>query len=83
MESQRGVKFKGDGIVTFEDVPLALAADKALKAAGFAFKLVAPPPEFRLGCALGVEILLAQQEDILRLFKEKNITVSRVLPLKK
>ena len=75
------VKFKGDAIITFEDVPLAIKAEKSLKAAGFEHRLVAPPPQFRLGCALGLEILAAQHEAIESLLKEKNIAISRMVAL--
>lgn len=73
--------FRGDIVITFDDVPLAISAEKALKAAGFQSRLVAPPPEFRLGCALGLEILSSESEGIERLLKEKNIQISRKVPL--
>ena len=57
-------QFKGDAIITFNDVPLAIKAEKALKAAGFEERLVAPPPQFRLGCALGLEIMAFQRDAI-------------------
>lgn len=81
MSGPEKIKFKGDGIITFEDVPLAIKAEKALKAAGLGNRLVAPPPQFRLGCALGLEILMAQQEAIVQLLKDKNIPYSKLLPL--
>jgi hypothetical protein len=81
MENQPKTKFKGDGIITFQDVPVALRAEKLLKAAGIEVKLVAPPPKFRLGCALGVEILLSQKQEILDLFQQKDVPVSQILPL--
>jgi nitrogen fixation NifU-like protein len=76
-------EFKGDAIITFEDVPLAIKAEKALKAAGFPNRLVAPPPQFRLGCALGLEVLSAQREAIERLLTEKSIAISRMVSLER
>jgi NifU-like protein involved in Fe-S cluster formation len=76
-------KFKGDTVITFEDVNIALKAEKILKAAGIENRLVAPPPEFRLGCALGLEILSSQSEAIERLLSEKNIAVSRKVLLER
>jgi len=81
MDKQQKPKFKGDGIITFHDVPEALKAERVLKAAGIESKLVAPPPKFRLGCALGVEILLSRKQEILDLFQQKDVPISQVLPI--
>jgi len=81
MDKQQQPKFKGDGIITFHDVPLALKAERVLKAAGIEVKLVAPPPKFRLGCALGVEILLSRKQKILDLFQQKDVPISQVMPI--
>ena len=81
MDNQPKAKFKGDGIITFQDVPVAIRAEKVLKAAGIEVKLVAPPPKFRLGCALGVEIMLSQKEQILDLFRQKDVPVSQILAI--
>ena len=75
------VRFKGDAIITFPDVPSAIRGEKILKRADYPTRLVAPPPKFRLGCDLGLEILLAQQEEILRLFAEHTVDYSRIIPL--
>jgi hypothetical protein len=74
-------KFKGNGIITFNDVPVAIKAEKVLKDAGIEVKLVAPPPKFRLGCALGVEILLSRKQEILDLFQQKDVPISQILPI--
>jgi hypothetical protein len=81
MDNQPKLKFKGDGIITFQDVPIAIRAEKVLKAAGIEVKLVAPPPKFRLGCALGVEILLSRKQEILDLFRQKDVPISQILPI--
>jgi hypothetical protein len=81
MDIPQKPKFKGDGIITFHDVPVALKAEKLLKAAGIEVKLVAPPTKFRLGCALGVEILMSRRQEILDLFQQKDVPISRVLPI--
>ncbi len=74
-------KFRGDGIITFEDVPLAIRAEKLLKAAGIENRLVAPPPKFRLGCALGVEIMMSKKDEILELFRQKDVQISKLVAL--
>ena len=81
MDKQQKPKFKGDGIITFNDVPGALKAEKLLKAADIEVKLVAPPPKFRLGCALGVEIMLSHKQEILDLFQQKDVPISQIVPI--
>ena len=75
------VRFKGDAIITFPDVPAAIKGERTLKLAGYGTRLVAPPPKFRLGCDLGLEILLSQQEEIVQLFFEHYVDYSRIIPL--
>ena len=77
----RNARFKGDTIITFPDVPAAIKGERTLKLAGYGTRLVAPPPKFRLGCDLGLEILMSQQAEILHLFQEKDILYSRIVPL--
>lgn len=44
------------GLFLFEAVNDAIAAERALKAAGYAVHLVAPPPHLRAGCDLSVAL---------------------------
>jgi cysteine desulfurase len=74
-------KFKGDGIIIFPDVAASIKGAKTLDAAGVESKLVAPPPHMRMGCDLALEFSLAKQADIEKLFSEKAVTYSRILPL--
>jgi hypothetical protein len=73
--------FEGGGLVLFMDVHDAMAAEKVLKGADYAVKLVAPPPELRRGCDLAVEINLVEQPGIERLLKEKETGYVSVLPM--
>ena len=74
-------RFKGDGLITFPDVPGAIKGEKVLKAAGYDARLVAPPPSFRMGCELGLEILGSNMPEIERLFKEKGVEYSGFVSL--
>jgi hypothetical protein len=76
-----GTRVKGDTLITFPDVPSAIRGEKILKQNGYPTRLVAPPPKFRLGCDLGLEILLSQQQDIVRLFSEHSVDYSRIISL--
>jgi hypothetical protein len=49
------------GLFLFDEVPSALAAERALKAAGYTISLVAPPHHLRAGCDLAVAIPRVEQ----------------------
>jgi len=74
-------RFKGDGIVVFPDVSASIKGAGVLKAAGVENKLVAPPPKMRMGCDLALEVYLAEKPQIEKLFTEKEVAFSGILPL--
>ena len=76
------VKFEGGGLVLFQEVQHAMIAEKALKAARYIVKLVAPPPELRKGCDLAVEINLVEQPGVERVLIEKDLAYVSIDPLK-
>ena len=64
----------GDGLVIFCEPHDAIKANKLLKTVGWDSKITAPPPKLRMGCcALGLEINLAQKDDIELLFKNRGV----------
>jgi hypothetical protein len=73
--------FSGDSIITFQDVASAMKAEKAIKTVGYEVKLVAPPPEMRMGCDLALEINLVETPGIERLLREARAPYVRILPL--
>jgi len=79
----KGTKFSGDGIIIFHNVAGAMKGEKAVKAAGYEVKLVAPPPQLRMGCDLALEINLVEEQGIERLFQEKDVPYVQFLPLTK
>jgi hypothetical protein len=74
--------FEGGGLVLFEDVQDAMTAEKVLKRADYAVKLVAPPPELRKGCDLALEVNLVEQPGIERALKERDAAYVDVVPLR-
>ena len=76
------VKFKGDIIVIFPDVASSIKGANTLKTAGIENKLVAPPPQMRMGCDLGLEIYSADQPRVEKIFSEKSVPVLYFLPIK-
>ncbi|MCL2707133.1 MAG: DUF3343 domain-containing protein [Dehalococcoidia bacterium] len=77
------VKFVGDGIIIFHDVAGAMKGDRVTRASGYESKLVAPPPELRMGCDLALEVNLVEQPGIERIFKEKDVPYKHFMPLAK
>jgi len=77
------VKFVGDGIIIMHDVAGAMKGDRVARAAGYEVKLVAPPPEMRMGCDLALEVNLFEQAGIERVFREKDVPFKSFLPLAK
>ncbi len=73
---------KDRGLVVFKKVEDAIIAEKVLKEANYQVRLVAPPPTFRMGCDLAVEINLVEQLSVERLFSEKGVNYLKVTPLK-
>lgn len=81
LKRQPKVKFEGGGLVLFQEVSHAMAAEKTLKAADYTVRLVAPPPELRKGCDLAVEINLVEQPGIERLLREKDMAYVSIEPI--
>ncbi len=73
--------FKGDGIIVLEDVPQALQAEKIIKKAGYAVRLIAPPPAFRIGCDLALEINLIEKPAIERALEEGDAPYIQIMPI--
>jgi len=72
--------FEGGGLVLFMDVAGAMRAEKVLKTAGYATRLVAPPPELRKGCDLALEVNLAEQLGIERTLEQSETGYVGVTP---
>jgi len=82
LKKQNKVKFEGGGLVLFDEVQQAMAAEKALKSAGYEVKLVAPPPELRRGCDLAVETNLVEQPGIERVLRDKDRAYVSIDPVR-
>jgi hypothetical protein len=81
-KKQEKVKFEGGGLVLFAEVSQAMTVERALRAEGYAVRLVAPPPELRQGCDLAVEINLVERLGIERKLKEKGLTCAGIEPVR-
>lgn len=52
------------GLLLFDSVQEVILVNSLLSKRGFRVRLVAPPPEFRVGCDLAIEFELLEQEGI-------------------
>jgi hypothetical protein len=82
IKRKQKASFEGGGLILFMDVHDAMKAEKVLKNAGYAVKLVAPPPELRKGCDLAVAINLVEQPGIERVLDQRDVAYVGVTPLK-
>lgn len=74
--------FEGGGLVLFDTVQDAMQAEKVLKKAEYAVRLVAPPPELRRGCDLAVAINLVEKLGVERTLNQNDVAYVEVTPLK-
>lgn len=75
-------RFAGGGLVLFQSVEEAIAAEKVLQAHGYEVKLVAPPPQLRKGCDLAVEFNIVEKAGVERLLRQKDKHYAEMLPVK-
>lgn len=77
---------KPKGILLYGTVQEVILVNKMLADQGFQVRLVAPPPEVRVGCDLAVEFELIEQEAIETVLKkegsipEKIVSTKEMLP---
>ena len=82
LKQKQESSFEGSGLILCLDVRDALRAEKVLKDAKYAAKLVAPPAELRKGCDLAVKINLVEQLGIKRLLNQKDVAYVSIDPIK-
>ena len=79
--NEKHKKFKGDSLVLFPEVSASTRGERELKAAGIKCRLVAPPPQLRLGCDLALEVCIEKWADIQNIFIKQQIPYSRVIDI--
>ena len=62
--TKKQARFVGGGLVLFQSVEEAIAAEKVLRANNYDVKLVAPQPQLRKGCDLAVEINIVEKAGV-------------------
>jgi len=62
---------KPKGILLYASVQEVIHTHKMLSAQGFQVRLVAPPPEMRIGCDLAIEFDLIEQEAVETIIKKE------------
>jgi len=69
------------GILVFENTSEVIQAEKVLKKAGWAVRVMGPPPEIQSGCDLVIEFPLIEELDILRELRNAAIPPLTVVPV--
>ncbi len=69
------------GLMVFEHTSEVIRAEQTLKSAGYAIKVMGPPPEIQRGCDLVVEFPLMEELDILRSLKQTKTFPLEVVPV--
>ena len=71
----------GRGILLFEHTGEVIQAEKALKAAGFAIAVKAPPPELRTGCDLVIEFPVVMEPAVRGVLLANRLKALQFYPL--
>jgi hypothetical protein len=69
------------GILVFENTSEVIQAEKILKKAGWAARVMGPPPEIRTGCDLVIEFPLIEELHIVRELHLAELVPLRVVPV--
>ena len=70
------------GLLLYSSVQQVILVNSMLVSRGFQTRLVAPPPEVRVGCDLAIEFELIEQEAIETLLKQESYTPERIVSTK-
>ena len=70
------------GILLYGTVQEVILVHKMLEEERFAVRLVAPPPEFRVGCDLAIEFALVEQETLEVVLSQAGSGPSRIVSTK-
>ncbi|MBI5581947.1 MAG: DUF3343 domain-containing protein [Deltaproteobacteria bacterium] len=69
------------GILVFENTSEVIQAEKILKKAGWAVRVMGPPPEIRTGCDLVIEFPLIEELHIVRELHLAELAPLKVVPV--
>lgn len=71
----------GRGLLVFENTSEVIQAENVLKSAGWAVRVMGPPPEIRTGCDLVIVFPLIEELDILRELRRAALAPLQVVPV--
>lgn len=80
-KEDRGKEKDEKGLIILKDVREAMKAEEILKTAGYDVRVVAPPPQVRVGCDLSIEISLIDRLGAERSLNKYNIQPVDVISL--
>lgn len=73
---------KPKGILLYGSVQEVIQTHKLLESEGFQVRLVAPPPEVRIGCDLAIEFSLIEQEAVETIIKREQSNPYKIVSTK-
>lgn len=73
---------KPKGILLYGSVQEVIQTHKMLESQGFQVRLVAPPPEVRIGCDLAIEFSLIEQEAVETIIKREQNNPYKIVSTK-
>jgi hypothetical protein len=69
------------GILVFSHTSEVIRAEKALKEAGWAIRVMGPPPEIHSGCDLVIEFPIIEEINVLRVLERVQLRPLAVVPV--
>ena len=71
----------GKAVILFRNVKEGILAEKVLLKNGYSVRKVAPPPEYRKGCEISVEIDMVKKDEITKILAKRGIENQGIIPL--
>ncbi|MGQ9689287.1 MAG: DUF3343 domain-containing protein [Desulfobaccales bacterium] len=69
------------GILVFSNTSEVIRAEKALKEAGWAIRVMGPPPEIQSGCDLVIEFPIIEEINVLKVLEQAQLRPLEVVPV--
>jgi hypothetical protein len=77
----RQSKMVTKGLLIFSDTSTVMHVEQILKEENYEIRLVSPPPQYRTGCDLCVEVLMVEAPEITKMLRQIELAPVDVLPV--
>ena len=79
--ASRQSKLVTKGLLIFSDISTVVHVEQILKEENYDIRVVSPPPQYRTGCDLCVEVLMVEAPEITKMLKQIELAPVDVLPV--